>query len=218
MKLGLSDYIPIICGYIAWSGGDAAVLDTMEISRQLSLERDVAQTALDYMLDKGFLVKEGNKCRLTKQGSFFVDLSLLEIIVKWAYKAELDAPYPFRTLQWMFLRSKFFPRKPPYGIRSAYVLDFCSSLLKHLTEKATYTISDYSLFREFMMRASLRPTFSFLTHQTHEGIRKILDRLVRTRTIRIEPFEESMLLFDTKSVRIGERIGGAKRKDEEKTE
>lgn len=65
MKLGISDYIPIICGYLAWSGGDSAIFDFTEISRQLNLESDVVRTSLDYMLDKGFLAKEGSKHKLT---------------------------------------------------------------------------------------------------------------------------------------------------------
>jgi hypothetical protein len=216
MKMNLSDYVPMICGYLAWSGGDSAVFDFVDISSQLRLEIETARTALDYMLDRGFLVREGGKCRLTKQGSFFVDFSLFEIIVKWAYKAELDAPYPLRTLQWMFLRSKFFPRKPPYGIRSAYVLDFCSSFLKYLTEKTSYTMSDYSLFREFIMRASLRPTFSFLTGSSDARVRFLIERLVNARILRIDSTDESLLLFNTGAVKVGESYGGTKRKDKEK--
>jgi predicted transcriptional regulator len=215
LELSLRDNISVITGYLAWSGGDSAVFDPFEISRKLNIDFNISVTALDYMLDKGFISKADNKFRLTKQGSFLVDFSLFEIIAEWAYRAEVDAPYPWRTPQWMFLKSKYFPSRPPYGIRSMYVLDFCTDLLKFLAQKTQYTLTDYSLFRDFVMRASLRPTLSFLIDESDNRVEPFLERLVRERIVKIDQ-KETMLLFDTSVVQIGERIGRTKRKSKEK--
>lgn len=216
LEPSISEDIAVISGYLAWSGGDSAIFDPFEISRVLRINFQVSVVALDYLLDRGFVTRENSKFKLTKQGSFLVDFSLLEIVAKWAYRAEVDAPYPWRTLQWIFLRSKYFPTRPPYGIRGAYVLDFCSNVLKFLTEKLPYTINDYPLFRDFVMRASLRPTLNFLKKDSNDKVTLLLNQLISKGIAKVDE-RETTLLFDTNLLQIGERIGRTKRPSKEKT-
>jgi len=204
------EYLDVVCGYLAWIGGDSAKfsIDDFDI---LDLNTNQVEESLQFLKRQGFVHKVNKTFSLTRKGSYAVDFSLLSIIGKWAYKSAIWSPYPFETLQWLFTRSqRGSARNMLSGIKSRYVLSFCQKFLESFVRWIPgYTMKDYSAFRDFVLKISLCPIYSFSTSHLNDEVLTLLTYLLDRRLMSTFEAPERILTFNTKEM----KIHGAKQKN-----
>lgn len=204
------EYLDVVCGYLAWIGGDSAKFTVDDFSR-LDLTINRVEEILQFLVQKDFIDKVDGKFSLTRKGSYAVDFSILSIIGKWGYKSAIWSPYPFETLQWLFIRSeKDSPKKILAGIKSRYVLDFCQRFLKSFVQKVPgYTLKDYSAVRDFILKISLCPVYSFAISHLNDDMKIVLRYMFDRKLITTFEAPEKILAFDTREL----KVRGAKQKN-----
>jgi len=205
--------IEIICGYLAWIGGDVARFTISDLSK-LGLDANEVEESLQFLEKLGFIRNVRGIFTPTKKGSFAIDFSLFSIIAKWGYKSAIWSPYPFETLQWLFIRSEKEPlRNMLWGIKSRYVLNFCQKFLSSLVKLVPgYSMKDYSSLRDFVLRTSLCPEYSFATSQLNNDIKNVVSYLCDKKIISTFEAPEKILAFNIKEL----EIYGTKQKNQEK--
>lgn len=206
-----------IPGILAWIGGDSANFTVPEISDILDKHPKEMQRLLDIFVRKKIFHRTGQVYTVTNWGSYAIDYSLLNIISRWAIESMINSDYPYHTLQWMYLRYSRLPsRKMPFGIRSSYVLDFCNHFLKELTRVLpSYDIANYESLRNFVIKVSLHPTYTFLMSGTIAA-RNFVTTLEKENILRVGLSDPSGSFLIFNSQKLGGllgRYGKAKKED-----
>jgi hypothetical protein len=80
----------------------------------------------------------------------------------------------------------------------------------------SYNMTEYSALREFVMKTSLCPLYSFVVKSYDEKLRRIVKALFDKKLLEIEYLPEPILLFDVKKVKLGEASGRSHQENEEK--
>lgn len=195
--------LDIICGYLAWIGGDSARF-TVDSFLKLGLDIDEVKESLGFLKKQGFIYNVHDTFGPTKKGSYAIDFSLLSIIAKWGYKSAIWSPYPFETLQWLFIRSERDSLKNILkGIKSRYVLNFCQKFLDSFVKQVPgYTLHDYSPVRDFVLKISLCPLYSFATSHLTDEIKTVLTYLFDKKLMASFDAPDKILTFNTKELKI----------------
>jgi len=209
--------IHVIPGLLAWIGGDSANFTANEISDILGIHLKEIERILDIFIRKKIFQKKGRIYTVTKWGSYAIDYSLLSILSRWSIESLIYSEYPYYTLQWVYLRYSRLPsRKMPFGIRSSYVLDFSNHFLKELTRTiSSYEISDYKTLRNFVIKVSLHPTYTFLMSSDF-NLRNLVKTLEKGNLLRVDFSDVSGCFVSFNSTKLGgliDRYRKAKKED-----